>query len=140
MGSTAQLSRKCIYFYNAHGKLDAILSSAQAVGAVKLCTANIKDMSVETARNLCDKLRDRDSAVVAVLAVQDGEKLNFVACCGKDAVSAGAHAGMLLKEVSAVTGGRGGGRPDAATSGGKDTAKVPEALEAAKNILAGMLK
>ncbi len=47
---------------------------------------------------------------------------------------------MLLKEVSAVTGGKGGGRPDAATSGGKDTAKVPEALEAAKTILAGMLK
>lgn len=124
----------------ALGKLDAILSSAQTVGAVKLCTADIKDMSVETARSLCDKLRDRDSAVVAVLAVQDGEKLNFVACCGKDAVSAGAHAGMLLKEVSAVTGGKGGGRPDAATSGGKDAAKVPEALEAAKTILAGMLK
>ncbi len=124
----------------ALGKLDAILASSQTVGAVKLCTADIKDMSVETARSLCDKLRDRDAAIVAVLSVQDGEKLNFVACCGKDAVKAGAHAGMLLKEVSAVTGGKGGGRPDAATSGGKDTAKVPEALEAAKTILAGMLK
>ena len=120
--------------------LDAFLASAQYFVSVKLCTADIKDMSVETARSLCDKLRDRDAAIVAVLSVQDGEKLNFVACCGKDAVKAGAHAGMLLKEVSAVTGGKGGGRPDAATSGGKDTAKVPEALEAAKTILAGMLK
>lgn len=124
----------------ALGKLDTILASAQTVGATKLCTADIKDMSVETARSLCDKLRDRDAAIVAVLAVQDGEKLNFVACCGKEAVKAGAHAGMLLKEVSAVTGGKGGGRPDAATSGGKDAAKVPEALEAAKTILAGMLR
>lgn len=124
----------------AGGQLDAILASARPVGAVKLCTAEMKDMSVEVARNLCDKLRDRDSAIVAVLAVQDGEKLNFVACCGKDAVQAGAHAGMLLKEVSAITGGKGGGRPDAATSGGRDLTKIPQALEAAQTILAGMLK
>ena len=95
---------------------------------------------MEVARSLCDKLRDKDSAVVAVLAVQDGDKLNFVACCGKDAVQAGAHAGMLLRDVSAVTGGKGGGRPDAATSGGRDISKIPQALEAAEAILAGMLK
>lgn len=124
----------------AGGRLDAILASARPVGAVKLCTAEMKDMSVEVARNLCDKLRDRESAIVAVLAVQDGEKLNFVACCGKDAVQAGAHAGMLLKEVSAITGGKGGGRPDAATSGGRDLTKIPQALEAAQTILANMLK
>ncbi len=124
----------------AGGKLDAILASAKTIGAVKLCTAHMKDMSVETARSLCDKLRDQDSVVVAVLAVQDGEKLNFVSCCGKDAVQAGAHAGMLLKEVSAVTGGKGGGRPDSATSGGRDISKISQALEAAEKILAGMLK
>ena len=124
----------------AGGRLDAILASARPVGAVKLCTAEMKDMSVEVARNLCDKLRDRESAIVAVIAVQDGEKLNFVACCGKDAVQAGAHAGMLLKEVSAITGGKGGGRPDAATSGGRDLTKIPQALEAAQTILANMLK
>ena len=62
--------------------MDSILASAKTIGAVKLCTAHMKDMSVETARSLCDKLRDQDSVVVAVLAVQDGEKLNFVSCCG----------------------------------------------------------
>lgn len=124
----------------AGGKLDAILASAKPVGTVKLCTAHTEDISVEVARSLCDKLRDKDSAVVAVLAVQDGDKLNFVACCGKDAVQAGAHAGMLLRDVSAVTGGKGGGRPDAATSGGRDISKIPQALKAAEAILAGMLK
>jgi alanyl-tRNA synthetase len=78
--------------------------------------------------------------MAAVLAVRSGDKLNFVAACGKDAVAAGAHAGNLLKAVSAVTGGKGGGRPDSATSGGKDVSKVAEALAAAKDILAGMQK
>lgn len=55
-------------------------------------------------------------------------------------MQAGAHAGMLLKEVSAITGGKGGGRPDAATSGGRDLTKIPQALEAAQTILANMLK
>jgi len=60
-------------------------------------------------------------------AVHDGEKLNFVGAAGKDAVKAGAHAGKLLGAVSAVTGGKGGGRPDSATSGGKDITKVADA-------------
>ena len=124
----------------AGGKTDAILASAKEVGAVRLATAHITDMPLDAARNLSDQLRDKDSRIVAVLAVQDGARLNFVAACGKDAVAAGAHAGMLLKEVSAVTGGKGGGRPDSATSGGKDTDKIGDALAAAESILTGQLK
>ena len=77
---------------------------------------------------------------MVVLAVHDGAKLNFVGAAGPDAVKSGAHAGKLLGAVSAVTGGKGGGRPDSATSGGKDISKVAEALDAAKEILSGMVK
>ena len=65
-------------------------------------------------------------------------KLNFVSAAGKDAVANGAHAGKLLSEVSAVTGGKGGGRPDSAMSGGRDLDKIDEALKRAEEILASI--
>ncbi len=95
---------------------------------------------MDAVRSLGDSLRDRDPAIVAVFAIRGGGKLNFTAVCGQDAVAAGAHAGNLLREVAAITGGRGGGRPDSAASGGQDVSKVGEALAAAEGILAGMLK
>jgi len=55
-------------------------------------------------------------------------------------VEAGAHAGKLVGAVAAVTGGKGGGRPDNAMAGGRDAAKIAEALAAAKDTLSGMLK
>ena len=69
-----------------------------------------------------------------IIAVYDG-KLNFVAAAGADAVKAGAHAGNILKEISAVCGGKGGGRPDSAMSGGRDLDKVGEALALAEEII-----
>ena len=76
--------------------------------------------------NLCDKGWPGD----------DG-KLNFVACAGSEAVKAGAHAGNILKEISAICGGKGGGRPDSAMSGGRDLDKIDEALARVEEILAG---
>ena len=95
---------------------------------------------MDSARALCDTFKDKYPDLVVVLAVTAGEKLNFVGAAGADAVKAGAHAGKLLGAVAAVTGGKGGGRPDSATSGGKDLSKIADALKEAKNILAGMLK
>jgi len=124
----------------AAGKLDDILKNAVDVGAVKLIAGDLGQTALDSARGLCDTLRDKYPNAVAVFALQQSDKLNFVAACGKDAIAAGAHAGNLLKAVSAVTGGKGGGRPDSATSGGKDPEKVADALAQAKDILAGMLK
>ncbi len=120
-------------------KLDALRESAKAVGAVSLITADMGAMSIDAARSLCDTIKE-EAAVVAVIAIHDGDKLNFMAVCGADAVKAGAHAGKLVGAVSAITGGKGGGRPDSATSGGKEIAKIDEALAAAEEILTGMLK
>ncbi|MBQ8748077.1 MAG: alanine--tRNA ligase [Clostridia bacterium] len=120
-------------------KLDALRESAKTVGSVSLITADMGAMSMDAARSLCDTIKN-DANTVAVIAIHDGEKLNFMAVCGADAVKAGAHAGKLVGAVSAITGGKGGGRPDSATSGGKDIAKIGEALAAAEEILSGMLK
>jgi alanyl-tRNA synthetase len=124
----------------ASGKLDTILSSAVSVGAYKLITARLDDMQPDAARALADEIKANDASAVAVLAITFGGKLNFIAVSGKDAVSGGAHAGKLVGAVASVTGGKGGGRPDSAMSGGKDISKLGDALAAAKDILAGQIK
>ncbi len=123
----------------ASGQLDSLRASAKKIGAVSLIAADLGAMSMEAARSLCDTLKETADAV-GVIAIHQGDKLNFLAVCGADAVKAGAHAGNLLKSVSAITGGKGGGRPDSATSGGKDLTKIAEALASAEEILTGMLK
>ena len=112
----------------AGSRVDEMLQNATQVGPFSVITADLGDMAVDAVRSLGDKLKDKNSSVVAVFAIHSGEKLNFIAVCGKDAVANGAHAGNILREVSAVTGGKGGGRPDSAMSGGKDISKIADAL------------
>ncbi len=118
----------------AEAKLESMLSSAEEIGAYRVLTARL-DMKPEGARALCDQIKERFPNMVAVFALVSGDKLNFVACCGADAVKAGAHAGNILREVSALTGGKGGGRPDNAMSGGKDVLRVDEALLHVRTLL-----
>ena len=117
-------------------KLAGIIDSAEQVGAYKLLTARMDNMQVDAARALCDSIKAEHPDMVAVLALVNDGKLNFVACCGADAVKAGAHAGNILRSVSAICGGRGGGRPDSAMSGGSDLAKIEEALASVAALLA----
>ncbi len=120
-------------------KFDAMKANAVDVSGLKLICAKIND-NPNSARALTDKIKAEMSDAVAVIAAVSGDKLNFAAACGKDAVARGAHAGMICKAVSAICGGNGGGRPDSAMSGAKDVAKVDEALAAAASILADMIK
>ena len=123
----------------ASGKTDELISSAVSVGRCRLVTSDLADTAPNTAREMSDNLRDKYPDLVTVLALRSGEKVSFVVSCGKDAVAAGAHAGKIAGDVAAVTGGRGGGRPDSAMSGGRDPSKVAEALDAAKDVLAAEL-
>jgi len=124
----------------ASSKLDDIVGTAETVGSVRLAVACFEGMQVDVARSLADEIKARFDDMVAVIALNTDGKLNFIAVAGKDAVEAGAHAGKLVGAVAAVTGGKGGGRPDNAMAGGRDAAKIAEALAAAKDTLSGMLK
>ena len=124
----------------AASKLDGIMSGAVSVKSVRLVTADLEGMQADAARSLADEIKARYDDVVAVLAVHGEGKLNFIAVAGKDAVASGAHAGKLVGAVAAVTGGKGGGRPDNAMAGGRDESKIAEALNAAGVMLEGMIK
>ena len=76
---------------------------------------------------------------VAVLAAVNGEKLTFCAACGKDALSKGAHAGNLVREVAKAAGGNGGGKPDLAMAGGKDISAADKALGTAEQVITAQI-
>ena len=124
----------------AASKLDDIMASAQTIKSVRLVTANLDGMQIDAARSLADEIKARYTDAVAVLAIHADGKLNFLAVAGKDAVAAGAHAGKLVGAVAAVTGGKGGGRPDNAMAGGRDASKIDEALASAAEILNALQK
>ena len=111
--------------------------SSPAVLVYKLLTAKI-EMRPDAARGLADTVKAKYPNAVAVFAAVSDGKLNFVAAAGPEAVKAGAHAGKILGEISAICGGKGGGRPDSAMSGGRDLDKIDEALSRVEEILSGI--
>ena len=116
-------------------KTASLMDSVKDVGAYKLLTGRLDDVRADAARNLCDNFKAKYENGVVVFAIVADGKLNFVAAAGAAAVKAGAHAGNILKEVSAICGGKGGGRPDSAMSGGKDIDKISEALSKVEELL-----
>ena len=80
-----------------------------------------------------------DASVAAVLATVNGEKVTFLAVCGKDAIAKGIKAGDLVKQVCTACGGSGGGKPDSAMGGGKDATKVDNALALVDDFVASKL-
>ena len=112
----------------ASGAVDQMLSSAKTIGSVKVLTAKLSGADAGKLRQTGDVLRDKDASVVAVLASLNGDKLSFLAVCGKEAVKAGIKAGEIVKHVCTLCGGSGGGKPDSAMGGGKDASKMDEAL------------
>ncbi len=118
----------------ANQKLESLFGSIQSIGAFRVLTARV-EMRPDAARALCDTVKEKEPMGVCVFAAVSEGKLNFVAAAGSEAVKAGAHAGKILSEISAICGGKGGGRPDNAMGGAKDLDKIDEALAAVKAIL-----
>jgi alanyl-tRNA synthetase len=88
------------------------------------------DVDIEKLKQIEDTLRDWEAGVVAVLAMVKDDKVTITAACGKAAIEKGIKAGELIREVAKLCGGSGGGKPDFAMGGGKDVAKLQEALAA----------
>ena len=110
------------------GEARQVMASAKTVGGLHIITGTRQNVDANALRTMGDFLRDKDPSVVAVLASTNGEKVTFLAVCGKEAVARGIKAGDLVKSVSAVCGGKGGGKPDSAMGGGTDLLKVDDAL------------
>ena len=110
------------------GDVIQLMAQGETVSDLHVATAVRHDLSVPDLRKFGDLIRDRDPEAVAVLAGIQGEKISILAVCGKQAVSRGIKAGLLVKQVCSICGGSGGGKPDSAMGGAKDAAKLTEAL------------
>ncbi len=121
------------------GEAKQILASAKTVDGLHIIIGTRQGVDAAALRVMGDFLRDKDPAVVGVLASIQGEKVTFLAVCGKDAVARGIKAGDLVKSVSAVCGGKGGGKPDSAMGGGTDLLKVDDALATVDDFVSSKL-
>ena len=121
------------------GEARQVMASAKTVGGMHVITGTRQNLDANALRAMGDFMRDKDPSVVAVLASINGEKVSFLAVCGKEAVSKGIKAGELVKSVSAVCGGKGGGKPDSAMGGGTDLLKVDDALATVDDFVAAKL-
>ncbi|MBO5322001.1 MAG: alanine--tRNA ligase [Clostridia bacterium] len=122
------------------GKLADILKDAVEVGELKIATKKLSGVLPDALRQMTDTAKAENDNLVTVLASVNGEKITFCVSCGKTALSAGAHAGNLVREVAKITGGNGGGKPDSAMAGGKNADKIDEALNKAAELLKTQLK
>jgi alanyl-tRNA synthetase len=121
------------------GDAERVLYAAKTIGGFKVLTVTRSDLSPADLRKMGDFLRDREPNTVAVLATTTGDKVQFVAVCGKKAVEKGIKAGELVGAVSAVAGGKGGGKPDSAMGGGTEVLKTDDALAIVDDFVARKL-
>ena len=121
------------------GEAKQFLAAAKTVKGLHVLTATREGLDANALRKMGDFLRDKDPTVVGVLASISGEKITFLAVCGKEAVAKGVKAGDLVKMVSGICGGKGGGKPDSAMGGGSDPLKVDDALAAVDDFVSEKL-
>ncbi len=123
----------------AEGSIAELYASATPVGSVRVIAANLGQAKGDALRRMAEKLRDKASDLVIVLIGADGAKGTICAACGKDAVGAGLLAGKIVSAVAALTGGKGGGKPDMAMAGVGDTAQIDAAVNGVVSIVKEML-
>ena len=120
----------------AASKVTSLFDDAEEVGGVKIASAYFTGTSGDTLRGMCDTVRDKAvNPVVAVLVGKAEDKITMAVTVNKMAQEKGLKAGVLVKEISAIAGGKGGGKPDFAMAGLKDENKIDEALAAVKGIV-----
>jgi len=120
---------------------EKLLGGAAEVGGLKVLTAFVENTTIDALRALCDSAKQKGADYVALFAgtIPDKEGVTFACACGAEALKRGAHAGNIIRAAAALAGGSGGGRPDSAMAGAKDTAKAKKALGAVNDIVAGMI-
>ena len=119
----------------ANASVGDVMSQVVEVKGVKLLATKVADVDMNGLRNLGDQLKDKMGGGVVVLVSTTGDKANVIVMADDDAISKGAHAGNMIKEIAKLVGGGGGGRPNMAQAGGKNPAGADEVLAKAKEIL-----
>ncbi len=124
----------------ANSQITDLFTSAKEINGIKIVSAMLTDVKPDALRSLGDQIRDEEENVIALLAGVNGESGNFCCVCSKSAVAKGAHAGKIIQRIAAITGGKGGGRPDSAMGSIGKSYMVDEAIGMLQSIVGEFLK
>ncbi len=112
----------------AQQETQSLLDNAVEIDGVRLLATQVDAPDIDTMRQMTDWFRDQLGSSVVVLGSVINEKPMLIAAVTNDLISRGMHAGNLVRDAAKIVGGGGGGRPNMAQAGGKDSEKLPEAL------------
>ena len=124
----------------AAAKANNIMTGIKHIGEISLITAQVDGMGADEMKSMADKIKAEVPNSVAVMGAETDGKITFVAMASKEAVKLGVHCGKIIKDITAVAGGRGGGKPDMAQGGGSDASKIDDALAKVDEIVAEQIK
>ena len=119
----------------AAAKIDGLFENAADIDGVRIVSAYLTGTGADTLRDMVDKVRDKAPNAVTVLIGSDGNKTMMAVGVSKNAMARGLKAGALVKKIAAIAGGNGGGKPDFAMAGIRDTSKIDDALNAVPEIV-----
>lgn len=119
----------------ASSQIDGLFQNAVEVDGVRIVTVYLNGTTPDTLRSMMDKLRDKEPNAVGALIGTDGSKTTLAVGVGKNVLTRGLKAGALVKQIAAIAGGNGGGKPDFAMAGIRDTSKIDDALNAVEGIV-----
>jgi alanyl-tRNA synthetase len=122
------------------GAADKLLAQAQKIGDAHVIIGSLPTGPDEQVRSQIDRLKQKAGSAVVLVGCADDGKVQLYAAVTDDLVKRGLHAGKLIGEVAKIVGGGGGGKPTMAQAGGKEPAKLPEALEAARSLVQRQLE
>jgi alanyl-tRNA synthetase len=131
MAEIKQLQRENESLSAKLGNIEAgnLLENVKEINGVKVLAAKVQAVDMNNLRNMADDIKQKLGSAIIVLGSPSEGKVNLIAAVTKDLNEKGYHAGKLIKEVAAVCGGGGGGRPDMAQAGGKNPEKLDQAIQ-----------
>lgn len=122
------------------GSIDDVMVKKSLEGGINLYTGAVEEKSMNLLREAGDAFKARDPyAVFLVLSKSGSDKVQILCMLGDEALKKNLHAGNIVRQLAAIVGGSGGGRPNMAQAGGKNPEKVGEALRAAVDIVSKMI-
>ena len=117
-----------------------VMENAVEVNGVTLICSRLDNQGVDALKTMADDIKSKNDNAVIVFASYLDSKITFVAMAGKQALGKGIHCGKIIKDVTSLCGGSGGGKPDMAQGGGKEANKIDEALGKVIDIISEQVK
>ena len=124
----------------ASAKADNVMAGIKQICGIDIFVSQMDGSTVDDMRKLSDAIKEKSNICVCVFAADTDGKISFIATASAEAVKKGVHCGKIIKEITAICGGSGGGKPDSAQGGGKLHEKIDDALKHVDDMISLQVK